>query len=168
MDNIVYQPSMQCWLVLCRKRKMIFTSSQSRLSITTPRTGSRPTVTPQDFGTRHGRAASRVCGRLANSNLQAGVPERAFACHALSNQNSTTLCKHARRLAISGHVGRRIACGQPSHCICLALERKVRLSPARRSLAPCSFSYLMCRHAALSSNTTSPGPRIEACSFHFQ
>jgi len=102
---------MQCRLVLCRKRKMIFTSSRSRLSITTPRTGSyqlhRKTL---------GRAVSEFAGDSQALNLQAGVPGGAFACHALSKFSrlvqATQDVLEKERLAKSGHVGRRIACGQ--------------------------------------------------------
>jgi hypothetical protein len=157
---------MQCWLVLCRKRKMI-TSSRSRLSITTPRTGSRPTANTARLWHPTRPRSIRVGGRLTNSNLQAGVqnepsPAMLFLTKTLQARTSTqdVFGKRASNIWACGKEN-SLRTAKSLHSFGIG-EQSPSL-PCSQIPCPCSFSYLMCRHAALCSNTTSPGPRIVAC-----
>jgi hypothetical protein len=117
-------------------------------------------------------AALSFGGRLANSNLQAGVPERAFTCQcSFLNKTPTASCKRAK--TFFGKKASNIwACGKENSLrtakfIAFGIGEESPPLPCSQIPCPCSFSYLMCRHAALCSNTTSPGPRIEARRVHF-
>jgi hypothetical protein len=139
-----YQPPVQCWLAMCRKRKMIFTSSRSQLSITTPHPpGSHPTVLYcKTLGTRH-RCAQRpeFCGRLTNSNLQAGVQGRAFARH-VSFQSKHARSFLERRLTIFGACGKENSFRTAKSFFCILISiggKSPSLPPARRSLLPPLF-----------------------------
>ena len=131
---------MQCWLVLCGKRKMIFTSSRSRLSITTPHP---PEVCPNYYTARLlalDTAAPSFAGDSRTLNLQAGVRNEPFACHALSKQNPTASCK-ARKTFLQKKASNIWACGKENSLrtakFIAFVRRGKSASPlARRSLAP--------------------------------
>jgi hypothetical protein len=89
--------TMQCWLVLCGKRKMIFTSSRSRLSITTPHHQKSPNCYTARFWALDTAPALSLRGDSRTLNLQTGVQDEPFAFHALSKQIPTASCERIRR-----------------------------------------------------------------------